>query len=78
VRCHYILAWADTESVVSRGLCGSWGSAAYSQYEKHPAAVALNYFAYNFIKFHRTLRMTPAKAAGVTDRLWRMNDLVAL
>jgi hypothetical protein len=35
-------------------------------------------FSYNFIKIHRTLRMTPATAAGVTDRLWDVNDLVAL
>jgi hypothetical protein len=28
--------------------------------ENHAAAIALNYFAYNFIKIHRTLRMTPA------------------
>ena len=44
----------------------------------HVAATALNYFAYNFIKIHRTLRMSPAMAAGVTDRLWDVNDLVAL
>ena len=41
------------------------------------AAVALGYFAYNFIKIHRTLRVTPAMAAGVTDRLWDVEDLVA-
>jgi hypothetical protein len=46
--------------------------------ENHAAAVALNYFAYNFIKIHRTLRMSPAMAAGVTDRLWDVNDLVCL
>jgi IS1 family transposase len=46
--------------------------------ENHCAAVALNYFAYNFIKIHRTLRITPAMAAGVTDRLWEIADLVAL
>ena len=44
----------------------------------HAAATALNYFAYNFIKIHRTLRMSPAMAAGVTDRLWNVEDLVAL
>jgi len=43
--------------------------------ENHAAAVALNYFAYNFIKIHRTLRMSPAMAAGVTDRLWDVNEL---
>jgi len=46
--------------------------------ENHAAATALNYFAYNFIKIHRTLRVSPAMAAGVTDCLWDVNDLVAL
>ena len=46
--------------------------------ENHAAAVALYYFAYNFINIHRTLRVTPAMAAGVTDRLWEVSDLVAL
>jgi hypothetical protein len=44
----------------------------------HEAAVALNYFAYNFIRIHRTLRVTPAMAAGVTTRLYDVADLVAL
>jgi IS1 family transposase len=46
--------------------------------ENHAAAIALNYFAYNFIKIHRTLRVTPAMAAGVTDHLWDAGDLVGL
>lgn len=46
--------------------------------ENHMAAVALNYFAYNFIKIHTTLRVSPAMAAGVTERLWSVADLVAL
>ena len=39
---------------------------------------ALYYFTYNFIKIHGTLRTTPAMAAGVTDRLREVSDLVAL
>ena len=46
--------------------------------ENHAATVALGYFAYNFIKTHGTLRTSPAMAAGVTDRLWEVSDLVAL
>ena len=46
--------------------------------ENHMAAVALNYFAYNFIKIHTTLRTSPAMAAGITDRLFDVSDLVAL
>jgi hypothetical protein len=41
-------------------------------------ALALNDFAYNFIKIHSTLRVTPAMAAGVTNRLFDVSDLVAL
>jgi IS1 family transposase len=46
--------------------------------ENHAAATALNYFAYNFIKIHRTLRTSPAMAAGVSNQLWEVEDLVAL
>ena len=46
--------------------------------EHHAAAVALYYFTYNFIRVHSSLRITPAMAAGVTDRLWEVSDLVAL
>jgi len=48
------------------------------QLENHAAAVGLNYFAYNFIKIHRRLRVSPAMAAGVTDRLWSAEDSVIL
>jgi IS1 family transposase len=46
--------------------------------ENHANAVALHFAYYNFVKTHKTLRMTPAMAAGVTDRLWEMSDLVAI
>lgn len=46
--------------------------------ENHAAAVALNYFAYNFIKIHSSLRVTPAMAAGITTRLFDVADLVKL
>jgi hypothetical protein len=46
--------------------------------ENHAAAVALQYFVYNFVRIHRTLRVPPAMAAAVTDRLWEVSDLVAL
>lgn len=46
--------------------------------EAHVNALSLHFFYYNFIRIHRTLRVTPAMAAGVTDRLWNMADLVAI
>jgi hypothetical protein len=33
---------------------------------------------YNFVRIHQSLRVTPAMAAGVTDRLWSMGDLAAV
>jgi hypothetical protein len=44
----------------------------------HVASTALKYFAYNFIKIHRTLRTSLATAARVTDRVWSVEDSVAL
>jgi hypothetical protein len=46
--------------------------------ENHAHAVALHFAYYNFVCIHKTLRMTPAMAAGVTDKLWEMADLVAV
>ena len=48
------------------------------KFENDVAAVTISYFAYNFIKIHRTLRVSPAMAAGVTTRLFEVSDLVAL
>ena len=44
--------------------------------ENHRAAVALHFAQYNFVRLHKTLRVTPAMAAGVSDRLWTLEELV--
>ena len=46
--------------------------------ENHAHAVALHMMYYNFVRIHKTLKTTPAMAAGVTDRLWEMSDMVAV
>ena len=46
--------------------------------DNHKAAIALNFMHYNFCRIHQTLCCTPAMEAGVTDRLWEMEDLAAL
>jgi IS1 family transposase len=46
--------------------------------ENHIAAVSLHFMHYNFVRIHQTLRMSPAMAAGVTDRLWEISDIVRL
>ena len=44
--------------------------------ENHAHAMALHFLYYNFVRVHKTLRTTPAMAAGVTKRLWEMSDVV--
>ena len=46
--------------------------------ENHAHAVALHFAYYNFVRVHKSLRLTPAMAAGVTDCLWEVSDLVAV
>jgi IS1 family transposase len=46
--------------------------------ENHVATLAIFYMHYNYVRIHQTLRVTPAMAAQVTDRLWDITDLVAL
>jgi hypothetical protein len=44
--------------------------------ENLKAAVALHFAHYNLVRIHKTLRCTPAMAAGVSDRLWSMRELI--
>ena len=41
--------------------------------ENHALAIALHFLHYNFIRIHSTLRITPAMATGVTDRLYGLD-----
>lgn len=41
-------------------------------------AVALHFMYYNFVRIHRSLKVTPAMAAGVTGKLWNIEDIVKL
>ncbi len=43
--------------------------------DNHIHALALYFMFYNFVRTHKTLKVTPAMAAGVTDRLWSMEDI---
>lgn len=44
--------------------------------ENLQAAVGLHFAHYNFVRLHRSLRITPAMAAGVSDHLWSMEELI--
>jgi IS1 family transposase len=46
--------------------------------ENHGHAVALHFMHYNFVRVHKTLRVTPAMEAGLTSHVWSMEELVSL
>lgn len=46
--------------------------------DNHRLACALHFIHYNFVRIHQTLRITPAMAAGLSDHVWEMSEIVAL
>jgi hypothetical protein len=42
------------------------------------AAVALHYTFYNFAKIHKSLRVTPAMQAGISDHVWSLEEIAKL
>jgi IS1 family transposase len=46
--------------------------------ENHAAAVVLHFIHYNFARIHKTLRVTPAMAAGISDHVWSYEEIAAL
>lgn len=46
--------------------------------ENHVAMIALHVMHYNYCRIHQTLRITPAMAAGITDHVWSIGDVIKL
>lgn len=46
--------------------------------ENHAYAVALHFLHYNFARIHKTLRVTPAMAAGLSHHVWSIEDIIEL
>ncbi|HYQ87228.1 MAG TPA: IS1 family transposase [Bacteroidota bacterium] len=46
--------------------------------QNHAHAVALHFMYYNFVRIHKTLRVTPAMEAGIAKKLWTVEDLTRL
>lgn len=46
--------------------------------ENHGHAVAIHFMHYNFCRIHKSLRVTPAMEAGLTDHVWSLEELVKL
>lgn len=46
--------------------------------ENHMAATAIYFMHYNFARIHKSLRVTPAMAAGVSDHVWELEEIIGL
>jgi len=46
--------------------------------ENHCHALALYFVFYNFVRIHKTLRVTPAMEAGLSDHIWSLEEIAAL
>jgi len=46
--------------------------------KNHGYSLALHYMHYNFCRIHKSLRVTPAMEAGVSSKLWSVEDIAAL
>ncbi len=57
----------------------TWLTNAFSKkVENHNAAVTLWFMYYNFCRVHETLRVTPAMEAGLSDRVWTIEEMLYL
>ena len=48
------------------------------KFENHIAMTTIFFVHYNYCRIHQTLKTTPAMQAGLTDRLWEIEDLLKL
>ena len=46
--------------------------------DNHKAAQALYFMHYNFARIHKTLRVTPAMEAGISDHMWSLEEISGL
>jgi len=53
-------------------------NALSKQVENHVAMVAIHFMHYNFARIHKSLRVTPAMAAGLSDHVWPLEEIALL
>jgi len=78
---HISTSYAERSNLTIRMQCRRFTrltNAFSKKVENHAHAVALHTMFYNFARVHKTLRVTPAMAAGVAEKLWSMDDIVAM
>lgn len=77
---HISTSYVESQNLTVRMACRRFTrltNAFSKKLQNLKAAVALHFTHYNFVRIHSSLRVTPAMAAGVTDRVWDLAELLA-
>ena len=78
---HVSTSYAERANLTMRMGCRRFTrltNAFSKKVENHAWAVSLHLMHYNFARIHKTLRVTPAMEAGVTDHVWTLEEIAAL
>jgi IS1 family transposase len=78
---HISTSYSERMNLTTRMTCRRFTrltNAFSKKWRNHEHAIALHYFVYNFCRKHMTLGVTPAMAAGLTDKVWTIEDLVGM
>ncbi len=80
-KAHISTSYAERSNLTLRMGCRRFTrltNAFSKKVENHAHAIALHMMHYNFGRVHKTLRVTPAMAAGVADHVWSLEEIAAL
>jgi hypothetical protein len=61
-----------------KGQCISLQFHAVESFDNHAAMVAIHAVYYNFARIHKRLRITPAMAAGLSDHVWSLEEIMMM
>jgi hypothetical protein len=76
---HISTSYVEHQNLTMRMHMRRFTRYAFSKkFESHVQMVALYAVWYNWVRIHKTLRVTPAMAASLTDKLMSFEDIVAL
>ncbi len=76
---HICTSYVERQNLTIRMMCRRFTrltNAFSKKLANLKAALALHFAYYNFCRIHATLRITPAMAAGITDRVWGLGELL--
>lgn len=78
---HVSTSYVERQNLTMRMSCRRFTrltNAFSKKVENHAHAVALHFMYYNFGRIHKTLRVTPAMEAGVSDHVWSFEEIAGL